>query len=291
MAKIVGGIATSHIPAIGKAIAQGLQDQDYWKPFFNGYHFVHEWLDRMQPDVVVIIYNDHGLNFFLDKLPTFAVGAAPEYHNADEGWGLPVSRPFKGYPEFSWHLIESLVYDEFDVTTCQEMLVDHAFVVPMALMWPEPNRSIRVIPIAINTVQFPFPTPARCFKLGRAIARGVESFPEHLRVVVVGSGGLSHQLEGERAGFINRKFDLESMDRIVGDISTLARMSIPELVQMAGTQGVELINWIAMRGALDRDVVEKHRNYHVPISNTASAVMVLENPGCHPTEERTNLCQ
>ena len=292
MARIIGGVATSHIPAIGKAIAQGLQEQDYWKPFFDGYGFVHAWLEQMQPDVVIVIYNDHGLNFFLDKMPAFAVGAAAEYTNADEGWGLPVSHPFKGYPEFSWHLIESLVHDEFDVTTCQEMLVDHAFVVPMTLMWPErQRRAIRVIPIEINTVQYPFPAPARCFKLGKAIARGVESFPEDLRVVVVGSGGLSHQLEGSRAGFLNRKFDLESMDKIAGDISALARLSIPELVQMAGTQGVELINWIAMRGALDGDVLERHRNYHVPISNTASAVMVLENQDCHQIKERANLCQ
>jgi protocatechuate 4,5-dioxygenase beta chain len=218
------------------------------------------------------------LNFFLDKIPTFAVGAAAEYRNSDEGWGLPVSLPFPGYPEMSWHIIESLVQDEFDITMCQEMLVDHAFVVPLTLMWPgRTARPVRVIPVAVNTVQFPLPTPARCFKLGAALSRAVESFDENLRVVVVGSGGLSHQLEGKRAGFINRKFDLSCLDRIVGNPAELSRMSVTELVRMAGVQGVELLNWLVMRGALTGSVTEKHRNYHVPISNTAAAVMVLEN--------------
>ena len=140
MARIVGGIATSHIPSIGKAIAQGWQNDPYWKPFFDGYKPVHAWLDEVRPDVAVVVYNDHGLNFFLDKMPTFAVGAAPQYNNADEGWGLPVAAPFPGDPAFSWHLIESLVADEFDITMCQEMLVDHAFTVPMSLLWPKPGR-------------------------------------------------------------------------------------------------------------------------------------------------------
>jgi len=276
MARIIGGIATSHIPAIGKAIAQGTQQQPYWKAFFDGYHPVHAWLEEEQPDVAVVIYNDHGLNFFLDKMPTFAVGAAAEYHNADEGWGLPVSSPFAGYPAMSWHLIESLIHDEFDITTCQEMLVDHAFVVPMKLLWPD-GRVIPAIPIAINTVQFPLPSPARCFKFGKAIGRAIESFDEDLRVVVIGSGGLSHQLDGERAGFINRKFDVSCLDQIVNDADALSRMSVAELVLMAGVQGVELLNWLVMRGALTGSVFEKHRNYHVPISNTAAAVMILEN--------------
>jgi len=278
MARIVGAVATSHIPAIGKAIAQGLQDQPYWRPFFEGYLPVHDWLREEQPDIAVVIYNDHGLNFSLDKIPTFAVGAAAEYRNSDEGWGLPVSLPFPGYPEMSWHIIESLVRDEFDITMCQELLVDHAVVVPLTLLWQGPAaRPVRIVPVAINTVQFPLPSPARCFKLGTAIRRAVESFDENLRVVVVGSGGLSHQLEGKRAGFINRKFDLSCMDRIAGDPAELCRMSVTDLVRMAGVQGVELLNWLAMRGCLTDRVIEKHRNYHVPISNTAAAVMVFEN--------------
>jgi len=276
MARIIGGIATSHIPAIGKAIAQGTQQQPYWKPFFDGYNPVHSWLEKEQPDVVVVIYNDHGLNFFLDKMPTFAVGAATEYSNADEGWGLPVSLPFTGYPEMSWHLIESLIQEEFDLTTCQEMLVDHAFVVPMTLLWPD-RRPIRTIPIAINTVQFPLPTPARCFKLGKAIGRAIESFGKEHRVVIIGSGGMSHQLDGERAGFINKTFDITCLDQIINDTAALSQMSVAELVLLAGVQGVELLNWLVMRGAMTGSVSEKHRNYHVPISNTAAAVMILEN--------------
>jgi protocatechuate 4,5-dioxygenase beta chain len=276
MARIIGGIATSHIPAIGKAIAQGIQQQPYWKPFFDGFNPVHDWLEKEKPDVAVVIYNDHGLNFFLDKMPTFAIGAADLYHNADEGWGLPVSLPFTGYPAMSWHVIESLINEEFDLTSCQEMLVDHAFVVPMTLLWPD-GRSIPAIPIAVNTVQFPLPTPARCFKLGKAIGRAIESFDKDLRVVIIGSGGMSHQLDGERAGFINRKFDLSCLDQIVNDAVTLSRMSVAELVLMAGVQGVELLNWLVMRGAMTGSVSEKHRNYHVPISNTAAAVMILEN--------------
>ena len=278
MAQVIGGIATSHIPSIGKAIARGWQNDPHWKPFFDSYKPVHEWLHEMQPDVAVVVYNDHGLNFFLDKMPTFAVGAAAQYCNADEGWGLPVVAPFPGDPEFSWHVIESLVADEFDITMCQEMLVDHAFTVPMALLWPRSGwRPVTTIPIAVNTVQFPLPSPTRCYKLGRAIGRAIESFDDDLRVVVVATGGLSHQLDGERAGFINKKFDLMCLEKIVCDPLTLARYSAHDLVRDAGAQGVELLMWFVMRGAMTGLVTEKHHSYHVPISNTAAAVMVLEN--------------
>jgi protocatechuate 4,5-dioxygenase, beta chain len=278
MARIVGGIGTTHVPAIGGAIAKGLQRDPYWRPFFDGFAGARRWLGQVRPDVVVVFYNDHGLNFFLDKMPTFAVGAASEYKHADEGWGLPVSRPYPGDTALSWHLIESLVADEFDVTTCQEMLVDHAFTIPLALLWPEPNtRPVRTVPISINTVQHPLPSPARCFKLGRAIGRAIESYGTDLNVLILGTGGLSHQLDGKRAGFINKEFDLMCMDKLVSDPETLARYSSLQIVEQAGSQGVELLNWIAMRGALIGDVSEIHRNYHIPISNTASALLVLEN--------------
>lgn len=278
MARIVGGITTSHIPAIGKAILQGLESEPYWKPFFDGYGPVRAWLDEVKPDVAVIIYNDHGLNFFLDKLPTFAIGAAAQYCNGDEGWGLPVAAPFPGDPEFSWHLIESLIADEFDLTTCQEMMVDHGFTVPMALLWPGHDaRPVKTVPISINTVQFPYPTPARCYKFGKAIGRAIESFEREIRAVVVGTGGMSHQLDGERAGFINREFDLTAMDMLVQSPQALARYSTTDLVRLCGAQGVELLTWLTMRGALNEHVVEMHRNYHVPISNTAGATMLLAN--------------
>jgi protocatechuate 4,5-dioxygenase beta chain len=224
------------------------------------------------------MYNDHGLNFFLDKLPTFAIGAAPEYHNADEGWGLPTLAPYPGDPEFSWHVIESLVADEFDVTTCQEMLVDHAFTVPLALLWPDRSKmTVRTLPISINTVQHPLPSPARCYKLGQAVGRAIESYPEDIGVVVLATGGLSHQLDGQRAGFINKEFDLMCLDKIVDDPLALAKYSIHDLVRLAGTQGVELIMWLAMRGALTGNVAAVHRHYHIPVSNTAAGLLVLEN--------------
>src|SRR6516162_1911952 len=172
MARIVGAITTSHVPAIGGAIAKGLQQDPYWKPFFDGFPPVRDWLAKVKPDVVVLVYNDHGLNFFLDRMPTFAVGAAAEYRNADEGWGIPVQAPFPGDPGFSWHIIEQLVGNEFDVTSCQEMLVDHAFTIPLALLWPDPaKRPAKMIPIEINTVQHPLPSPARCLKFGQGIGR------------------------------------------------------------------------------------------------------------------------
>jgi protocatechuate 4,5-dioxygenase beta chain len=276
MAQIVGGLATSHIPSIGKAIARGLQKDPQWKPFFDGYAPVHAWLDEVQPDLAVVVYNDHGLNFFLDKMPTFAVGAAAQYKNTDEGWGLPVSAPYPGDPNFSWHLIESLIADEFDITTCQEMLVDHAFTVPMSLLWPKPGwRPVTTVPIAVNTVQFPLPSPMRCYKLGKALRRAVESYDEDIRVVVVGTGGLSHQLDGTRAGFINKKFDLMCLEKLVSDPEALARYSAHDLVRKAGAQGVELLMWFVMRGALSDQVTEIHRSYHVPVSNTAAAVIAL----------------
>ena len=278
MAEVVGGIATSHIPSIGKAIAHGWQNDPYWKPFFDGYKPVYAWLKEARPDLAVVVYNDHGLNFFLDKMPTFAVGAAARYNNADEGWGLPVAAPSTGDPQFSWHLIESLVADEFDITMCQEMLVDHAFTVPMSLLWPQAGaRPVRTVPIAVNTVQFPLPSPSRCYRLGKAIGHAIESYDQDLRVVVVATGGLSHQLDGTRAGFINKKFDLLCLEKIVSDPESLARYSARDLVRDAGAQGVELLTWFAMRGAMTGLVTEIHHSYHIPISNTAAAVMVLEN--------------
>lgn len=278
MAHIVGAVTTSHVPAIGGAIARGQQQDPYWKPFFDGFVPIHEWLARAQPDIAVVFYNDHGLNFFLDKMPTFAVGAAAEYRNADEGWGLPVVRPFAGAPELSWHIVEALLDDEFDPTTCQEMLVDHAFTIPMALLWPGRKPwPVRTVPISINTVQHPLPSAARCFKLGQSVGRAIESWREDAKILIVGTGGLSHQLDGARAGFINRDFDLMCMDRLVRDPGALTRYSNTELIRFAGSQGVELLMWLAARGALHTGVRQLHSNYHIPISNTAAAVMLFEN--------------
>lgn len=278
MARIVGAVTTSHVPAIGGAIAKGRQDEPYWKPFFNAFGKARDWLARVKPDVAVVVYNDHGLQFFLDKMPTFAVGAADEYRNADEGWGLPTLPPYRGDAAFSWHLIESLVADEFDVTSCQEVLVDHAFTVPLQLLWPGPApRPVATVPVMVNTVQHPLPSPARCLKFGAALGRAIASWPSDARVLVLGTGGLSHQLEGPRAGFINSEFDRMCMAKIVDQPEALGAYSIPRLVELAGSQGAELLNWLVARAALGGRVSKVHSNYHVPISNTASGMMVLEN--------------
>ncbi len=277
MAKIVGAITTSHVPAIGRAIDKGLQDDPYWKPFFDSFPPVRDWLGKVRPSVAVVVYNDHGLNFFLDKMPTFAVGAAPEYRNADEGWGIPTLPPFKGDPALSWHLIESLVTDEFDVVTCQEMLVDHAFTLPMALLWPDQRWPVRTIPVCVNTVQAPLPSASRCYRLGEAIGRAIESWDTEERVVVIGTGGLSHQLDGTRAGYINKEFDRKFMDSLADDPKWATQYSTLDLVELVGTQGVELLMWLVARGALTGKVSKLHANYHIPISNTASGLMLLEN--------------
>ncbi len=278
MAKIVGGINVTHVPYIGRAIANNLQQDPYWKPFFDGFPPIHDWLAQQKPDVAVVIYNDHGLNFFLDKMPTFAVGAAPEYSNADEGWGIPTLPPYRGELDLSWHMIDALVEEEFDITTCQEMLVDHAFTLPLELLWPKRKSCpVRTVPVCVNTVQFPLPTAARCFKFGQAIGRAIESWDSEARVVVIGTGGLSHQLDGQRAGFINKEFDLMFMDKLITDPLWVTRYSIPDLVELTGTQGVELLNWLTTRGALLGEVAKVHGNYHVPISNTASGLLAMES--------------
>lgn len=275
-ATIVGQLYTSHVPAIGGAIARGRQHEPYWRPFFDAWGPVREWVAALRPDTVVMVYNDHGLNFFLDKMPTFAIGAAPAYGNADEGWGIPQVAPFAGDESLSWHLLEQLVAAEFDMVACQEMQVDHAFTLPMALLWPDQRWPVQVVPVCVNTVLFPLPSAARCWKLGQAIGHAVASFPEERRVLVIGSGGLSHQLEGERAGFINKAFDLRLLDSLPSDPRWATKLPINELVREAGTQGIELVNWLAARATVEGPLREVHRTYHVPISNTAAAVVALE---------------
>jgi protocatechuate 4,5-dioxygenase beta chain len=275
MAKIVGMLTTSHVPAIGRAIAKNLQQDAYFKPFFDGFIPVRKWLDEVRPDVAVVFYNDHGLNFFLDKMPTFAVGAAPEYRNADEGWGIPTLAPFRGEQDLSWQVINHLVNKDFDLTTCQEMLVDHAFTLPLKLFWPDGACPVTTVPVCINTVQFPLPSAKRCYALGQAVGDAVRAWDSDKRVVIIGTGGLSHQLDGERAGHINKAFDLEFMDSLIANPQWATQYSIHELVEKTGTQGVELVMWLAARAAVTGEVRKVHTNYHIPISNTAAGMMAL----------------
>ncbi|MBV1788750.1 protocatechuate 3,4-dioxygenase [Marinobacterium sp. D7] len=276
MAKIIGGLTTSHIPAVGNAMASKLEQDPYWKRFFDGYEPVKQWLDEVKPDLAIIVYNDHGLNFFLDKVPTFALGCADSYQNADEGWGIPASADVPGDAQFSWHLAESLIRQEFDITTCQEMLVDHGFMVPMNLFWRQYEQwPVKAIPLAVNTVQHPLTSAARCYKLGKALRKAVESYPEDMKVVVIGTGGLSHQLQGERAGIIDVDFDLKCIDKIINEPQWMADLSNDYIMEKAGTEGIEVIMWMVMRGALTDRVDVLHKHYHAPISNTGAGVLLL----------------
>ncbi len=277
MARIVGGLTTSHIPAVGNAMTQGLEQEPYWKRFFDGYEPVKTWLDRVDPDIAIVVYNDHGLNFFLNQVPTFAIGCADRYENADEGWGLKTLAAFEGDAEFSWHIAESLIEQEFDMTLCQEMLVDHGFITPMALMWRHLDTwPVKGIPLAVNTVQHPLPSAKRCLELGKALGQAIESYPEDLKVVIFGTGGMSHQLQGERAGFINVDFDLECIEKMIDEPEWLTQFTNSEIMEKAGTEGIETIMWLVMRGALGKDVKLIHKHYHVPVSNTGAGVLVLE---------------
>jgi protocatechuate 4,5-dioxygenase beta chain len=283
MATVVGCICTSHVRAIGEALAEGLHTDSYWQPFLDAFPPVRSWLDRVQPDIAVVFYNDHGLNFFLDNIPTFAIGAAEDYLNSDEGWGIPPLGLYPGEPQLSWHVMQSLVSEEFDPSSCQRMLVDHAFSIPMRLLWPDRDSGPRAsVPIAINTIQHPLPSPRRCYKLGQAVGRAIASYPQDAKVVVIGSGGLSHRLESVRAANIDESFNLMCMDKLVDDPAALIRYSIQDLEETTGSRGVELNMWIAARAAMTGSVSRIHGSYHTPISNTAAGLLLLENRDAIP---------
>lgn len=276
MAKIVGVLDVSHVPAIGGAISKKLQGEEYWKAFFDAFAPVHDCLDEIKPTTAVVFYNDHGLNFFLDKMPTFAIGAAPEYTSDDEGWGIPVFSKYPGNEDLSWKLVNALNEAEFDMVVCQEMILDHAVTIPIELFWPNRPCPVKVVPININTVLFPTPSPSRCLKLGQAVGKALEKWDADERVLIIGTGGLSHQLEGLRAGFMNKEFDLACMDNLVNNPEWFNQYSSEDIVELAGTQGLEIINWVASRGACPCEMKERYRYYHIPISNTAGAIYALE---------------
>ncbi|WP_337187208.1 class III extradiol dioxygenase subunit beta [Phenylobacterium sp.] len=278
MARIIGGVATSHVPAIGAALDNGKADDPYWRPVFAGYEASKRWIAEQKPDVCIVVFNDHASAFSLELIPTFAIGCADTFEPADEGWGPRPVPSVSGHPELAWHLAEQLILDEFDMTIVNRMDVDHGLTVPLSLLFGQPSEwPCRVIPLAVNVVQYPPPTGRRCLNLGRAIRRAVEAFPEDLKVVVFGTGGMSHQLQGPRAGLINRDFDTAFLDRLVADPDGQAAVPHIDYVREAGSEGIELVMWLVMRGALDARVREAHRFYHVPASNTAVGHLVLEN--------------
>jgi protocatechuate 4,5-dioxygenase beta chain len=278
MARIVAGVATSHVPAIGAALDNKRADEPYWQPVFDGYRRSKQWIAELQPDVVFEVYNDHASAFSLEMIPTFALGCAAEFKPADEGWGPRPVPTVKGHPELAWHIAQSLILDEFDITIVNQMDVDHGLTVPLSLLFGQPTEwPAQVIPLAVNVVQYPPPTGNRCFNLGKAIRRAVESFDQDLKVVIFGTGGMSHQLQGPRAGLINKEFDRQFLDRLVRDPVGLSRVPHVEYLREAGSEAVELVMWLIMRGALDDDVEEVYRFYHVPASNTAVGHIILQN--------------
>jgi protocatechuate 4,5-dioxygenase beta chain len=278
MARIVAGVGCSHVPAIGAAIDLGKTQEDYWKSVFEGFKRSKEIMAEINPDIVIEVYNDHGTAFSLQYIPTFSMGVAPEFKPADEGWGPRAVPVVKGDPEFAWHLVESLILNEFDMTIINEMEVDHGLTVPLSLMfgqvkeWPCP-----VIPLCVNVVTYPPPTGKRCFALGRAIRNAVQEYKKDLRVAIFGTGGMSHQIHGERCGLINSKWDKNFLDRLTSDPKGLAEIPHMEYVRETGAEGIEMVMWLIMRGALDDDVEEAYRFYHVPASNTAVGNIILKN--------------
>jgi len=279
MAEIHYGVASSHVPAIGAAIDKGNEDTPYWAPLFEGYQGARKWMADADPDVLILAYNDHANAFDLDLIPTFAIGVAESFPIADEGYGGRPVPDVIGHPELAWHLAESLILDEFDMTICNKMPVDHGLTVPLSILYGTTEQwPAKVIPLAVNVIQYPPPTARRCFALGQAIRRAVESYPDekNLKIAVLGTGGMSHQLQGERAGFINTPWDTAFLDRLADDSDQLTEISHTELLRDAGSEGIELVMWLIMRGALSKNVREVHRHYHVPASNTAAGLIIFE---------------
>ncbi|HSV46647.1 MAG TPA: class III extradiol dioxygenase subunit beta [Ramlibacter sp.] len=283
MARITASVYTSHVPAIGAALDLGKTQEPYWQPLFAGYDYSKQWLKDNKPDVIFLVFNDHATAFSLEMIPTFAIGTAAEYAVADEGWGpRPVPKVI-GHPDLASHIAQSVIQQDFDLTIVNKMDVDHGLTVPLSLMTGQPKEwPCPVIPFAVNVVQYPVPSGMRCFKLGQAIRKAVESFDEDLNVQIWGTGGMSHQLQGPRAGLINREWDNKFLDRLISEPAKLAEVDHIEYVREAGSEGIELVMWLIARGAM-ADVTGgpapkvKHRFYHVPASNTAVGHLILEN--------------
>lgn len=279
MAYIIGGIGTSHVPTIGLAYDRQRQNDPAWAPLFEGYKPVAKWLEEKQPDVLVFFYNDHGNSFFFDCYPTFAIGVSPEFDMADEGAGRRPLPNIMGHPKLAEHVANRLVNEEFDMAVFQDRPLDHGCNSPLALMWPhEPAWPGAILPIAINVLQHPLPTAARCYKLGQAVRRAIESFPEDLKVVVVGTGGLSHQIHGERTGFNDTEWDEEFLRLFVEQPEVLKGLTHAELIRRGGAESAEVIMWMAMRGAMDGQIRCLHQNHYLA-TTTNMAVAVYEQVG------------
>lgn len=282
-ARITASVYTSHVPAIGAAMDLGKTHEPYWQKVFSGYEFSRRWLKENTPDVVFLVYNDHANAFSLELIPTFAIGTAAQFEPADEGWGARPVPTVIGDPQLASHIAQSVIQDDFDLTIVNRMDVDHGLTVPMSLMCGQVERwPVRVIPFAVNVVQYPVPSGMRCYRLGQAIRRAVEKYDEPLNVQIWGTGGMSHQLQGPRAGLINREFDNRFLDRLIADPEDLATMPHVDYVREAGSEGIELVMWLIARGAMGDAAGGPaprvaHRFYHVPASNTAVGHLILED--------------
>lgn len=285
MARIIGGIGTSHVPTIGVTYDKGRQAEPAWAPLFEGYEPVAQWLAEQRPDVLLFFYNDHANSVFFDNYPTFAIGISPEFALADEGAGPRPLPRLKGHSELAIHVAESLVNDEFDMTIFQDRPLDHGLHSPLPLLWPHvPDWPGAVLPIQVNVLQYPLPTALRCWKLGQAVRRAVLSYPEDLKVVVVGTGGLSHQIHGERTGFNNTEWDMEFLRLLEEDPARLTAMKHVDYVRLGGAEGAEVIMWLAMRGALSPRIRRLHRNYYLA-TTTAMTVALYEEAEEAPDAE------
>ncbi|KXX60721.1 class III extradiol dioxygenase subunit beta [Rhodococcus sp. LB1] len=279
MAEIIWGLATSHVPSIGAAMDNNRTSDPYWPPLFDGYEPARKWMAENTPDVAIVVYNDHANAIDLDVVPTFAIGTADLYPVADEGWGPRPVPTVLGAPELSEHLVKELIDDGFDITVCREFKVDHGLTVSMSVYCPDPGTAwpCLVIPLIVNVIQYPQPTAARCHAFGKALDEAIRSFPEGLKVAVFGTGGMSHQLAGARAGLINEPFDRMFLQAIEVDPVSLTELTLEDYVREAGSEGIELTMWLVMRGALDEQVTRIHEAYHVPASNTAAALALFDN--------------
>lgn len=277
MARLSAGIGSSHVPLLGVAVDQGKTQDAYFKPIFDGYEWTKTWMQAQKPDVIILVYNDHASAFDMKIIPTFAIGCGESYAPADEGWGPRPVPHVEGHADLAWHIAQSLILDEFDMTIINEMAVDHGLTVPLSMMFGTPEKwPCKIIPLAVNVVTYPVPTGNRCWLLGEAIARAVESFPEDLNVQIWGTGGMSHQLQGPRAGLINAEWDKRFLADLSANPQRLRTIEHIEYLRETGSEGIEMVMWLIMRGALGEKVQALHSHYHVPCSNTAIGHVVLE---------------
>ncbi len=285
MAKIVGGIATSHTPTIGFAVDSHKENDPVWAPIFKGYEPVQKWLKEEKPDVIFYIFNDHMTSFFINHYSHFTLGIGEEYPVADEGGGARKLPPLKGDPELAEHIARGLVADEFDLSFFQDKGLDHGFFSPMSLLMPhEPDWPCKIIPFQVGVLLAPSPSAARCYKLGKALRKAILSYPKDIKVAIAGTGGLSHQVHGERCGFNNTPWDMEFMERLEKDPEGLTKLTIAEYAELGGAEGAEVVMWLMMRGALSEKVETTHQTYYLP-SMTPIASMILEERSDEKPEE------